>query len=70
MRFILNFIFFGLLFYLLWVYFPEAFKTLVQWASAVFNYLQHLFQNVINSVHSSGAAPAPPTVVTPPPAAP
>lgn len=42
MRFVFNFIFFGLLFYILWRYFPESFQTLVHWAGSLFNYLQQL----------------------------
>lgn len=30
-RFIFNFIFFGVLFYLIWYFFPDTFNTLVTW---------------------------------------
>lgn len=42
MRFILNFIFFGILFYVIYLYFPEAFHTLVSWAGAVVNFLKDI----------------------------
>lgn len=42
MRFIWNFIFFGILFYLIWWLFPDAFMTLVSWANHVVNFLRDL----------------------------
>lgn len=56
MRFIIGFVFFALLFYAIWVYFPEAFNTLLTWDASVFNYLK----DGINSILHPGAAPAPP----------
>ncbi|MDB2614152.1 hypothetical protein N9Y92_03215 [Chlamydiales bacterium] len=38
-RFIANFFFFGLLFFLIYLYLPEAFETLVTWAHNVWNWL-------------------------------
>lgn len=40
MRFILGFIFFGLLFYGIHLYFPEFFATLVSWAAKVFEIIR------------------------------
>lgn len=42
MRFIFNFIFFGILFYLIWLVFPDAFKTLVSWADQIVAYFKEL----------------------------
>lgn len=46
MRFILNFFLFGLLFYLIYLFFPEAFATLLSWANSVYEYLRDLFLNL------------------------
>ena len=42
MRFILNFFFFGLLFYLIYLFFPEAFHTLVSWADRTVEFLKEV----------------------------
>lgn len=42
MRLILEFIFFGLLFYGLYVFAPDFFATLASWAAAVFDFIQDL----------------------------
>lgn len=46
MRFIFNFFFFGLLFYLIYLFFPEAFTTLVSWANQVVAFLKETFQSL------------------------
>ncbi|MFA6914886.1 MAG: hypothetical protein WC222_00680 [Parachlamydiales bacterium] len=53
MRFIFNFVFFGLLFFVIWKFFPDAFTTLVGWVSALYNYLHHLFQSLIDNVNKA-----------------
>lgn len=40
LRFIFNFILFGIIFYLLSVFFPDAFATLVLWANKTFEFLK------------------------------
>ncbi len=45
-RFLFNFFLFGLLFYMIWLFFPDAFATLVGWVSKVFEYLRELFNQV------------------------
>jgi hypothetical protein len=63
MRFIIGFIFFGLLFYAIWFYFPEAFQTLVAWAAKFFEFIRHLVENVtekVSSTTSHGAPAIPP----------
>jgi hypothetical protein len=57
MRFILNFIFFGFLFFIIWHFFPEAFATLVSWVSALFDFLRDLFLNIKSRVSGPTAAP-------------
>ena len=40
MRFILNFIFFGVLFYAIYLIFPDAFHTMVGWANSIYEFLK------------------------------
>jgi len=42
MRFILNFIFFGILFYIIYLFFPDAFQTLVAWANKTYEFFRNL----------------------------
>lgn len=59
MRFILNFIFFGILFYLIYLFFPDAFFTLVSWANKTYEFLKDLV-TLIGSKYQEwrGTAPA------------
>ena len=50
MRFIWNFFFFGILFYLIWIFFPDAFMTLVGWADHVVAFFRDLIMGVYNKV--------------------
>ena len=59
MRFILYFIFFGLLFYVIYLYFPETFQTLVSWAGKVYNFLYNLGVNLVDKVNSWGTSSHP-----------
>ena len=52
MRFILNFFFFGLLFYLIWMFFPDAFKTLVSWADQTVAFLTGIFHTGVEKFHT------------------
>lgn len=52
MRFILSFVFFGLLFYGLYIFFPEFFATLVSWAASVFNFFGQVGNKVNNSLNT------------------
>lgn len=61
MRFILNFFFFGLLFYLIWMFFPDAFQTLVGWANQVFAFFKDLFMGISDKIQHHQAPPATPT---------
>lgn len=42
LRFILNFFLFGILFYLIYLFFPDAFMTLVSWANEAYEFLKDL----------------------------
>ena len=57
MRFILNFIFFGILFYVLWIYFPDVFHTLQGWAASTVEFFKHLFQVIMEKLNSMSATP-------------
>lgn len=57
MRFILSFIFFGLLFYVISIYFPETFQTLVSWAAKVYNFLFNLISGIIDKINSMSSTP-------------
>lgn len=61
MRFILNFIFFGLLFYLLWLYFPDAFQKLFSWAQTVVDYVVKLVQSLFHSTKEAVTTSPPPS---------
>lgn len=59
MRFILNFFLFGFLFYLIYIFFPEAFQTLSSWAAHVYDYCRQLVQYVMDKVGSGKTATPP-----------
>jgi hypothetical protein len=67
MKFIFNFIFFGILFYIIAVNFPEAFKTLVSWADGIVSFFKEAFHVLWEKLGtmSQNLPPPPP----PPPAA-
>lgn len=50
MRFILNFFIFGFIFYLIYIFFPEAFNTLVSWANSVYDFLSNLIRMAIDKM--------------------
>ncbi len=57
MRFIIGFIFFGLLFYAIWYFFPETFQTLATWAGNVFDFFKTLFNDLSAKFKSSKETP-------------
>lgn len=58
MRFILNFFFFGFLFFLIYLYFPEAFHTLTLWAQNLFDFLKDTFNSISDKIsHQSSRTP-------------
>ena len=50
MRFILNFIFFGVLFYAIYLFFPDVFHTLVTWANAIYEFLKDIIMQISGRV--------------------
>ncbi len=42
MKFILNFIFFGVLFYAIYLAFPEVFFTMAGWADKMYHFLSNI----------------------------
>lgn len=56
MRLILGFIFFGLLFYAIWLYSPETFQILVSWAAKIFDFFSDLYHRTFGH---GNATPAP-----------
>lgn len=58
MRFILNFFFFGFLFYLIYLYFPEAFHTLASWAQSFFDWAKEALTSLGHQItHSTNTPP-------------
>lgn len=60
MRFIIGFIFFGLLFYSIWFYFPEVFQTLVSWVAKIFDLIHQLVQAIVEKISSATPHETPP----------
>jgi hypothetical protein len=60
MRFIFYFVFFGLLFYIIWMYFPEAFQTLVSWAGKIYSFLFNLLSGVVERLNDWSGPHTPP----------
>lgn len=50
MRFILNFIFYGILFYLIYLAFPEAFFTMVSWAAKLADLIKDLYLQLADRI--------------------
>lgn len=59
MRFIFNFVFFGILFYLIFLFFPDAFHTLVGWVNQVYVFLRDLVMQVVEKFHEHSGDVAP-----------
>lgn len=58
MRFVFNFIVFGLIFYLIWLYQPDLFQVLVSIAARCVAFAQSFIQRVIEGVDTEQAAKA------------
>lgn len=50
MRFILNFIFFGVLFYAIHAFSPDFFNTLVDWANAIYEFLREMYLRIYERI--------------------
>lgn len=59
MRFIFNFILFGLLFYVIWWNFPEQFKVLQSWAAAAVDMIIQVFHSIMQKFDVSNTPAAP-----------
>ncbi len=42
MKFLFNFVFFGVLFYVIYLFFPDAFRILVSWADSAYQLIRDL----------------------------
>lgn len=63
LRFIFNFIFFGVLFFIIWQFFPDAFTKLVEWARDIVEFIENLIKMVAEKVNGPHpAAPEKPPV--------
>ena len=59
MKFLFNFVFFGVLFYLIWMFFPDTFTMLVNFANHATAFLKDLIMPLWNKVqHQTITAPA------------
>lgn len=58
-RFIVNFFLFGLLFYALYIFFPDAFAKMVGWVAAVFDYIRDIVNQIIEKINSTRSPTAP-----------
>lgn len=63
MRFVFNFFFFGIIFYLIWMFFPDAFLTLVGWADHVVAFFRDLFMGVSDKIQHHAPATQPATAL-------
>lgn len=57
MKFILNFFLFGIIFFLISIYFPEAFQTLVSWAQNSYDFVYTGIQTIIEKLSPSKGSP-------------
>lgn len=63
MRFLINFFVFGFLFFLIYIFFPEAFATLVSWAQSVYDFLRDMINSASNAIRTHREQqPTPPPV--------
>lgn len=58
MRFILNFFVFGFLFYLISIFFPDAFNTLVSWAASVYEFFHQIVMRIVEQFSEKKVADA------------
>ena len=52
MRFILNFIYFGILYYLIWRFFPVVIETFTVWMDSVYDVVRDLVMLAVDKVSS------------------
>lgn len=60
-RFLLNFILFGALFYLIWFFFPDTFNVLVQWIKNIIDFvytgIMNIYQRITTNVPKKDIEP-------------
>jgi len=49
-RFVFNFIFFGVLFYAIYIFFPDAFSTLTGWAGAIYDFVVSIMAALVKYI--------------------
>lgn len=52
LRFIVNFFLFGFIFYMIHLFFPEAFATLVSWAGGAFTWVKGIYHSLVSTAAS------------------
>lgn len=52
-RFLINFLIFGLLFYAIYRFFPDAFETLVSWVHQIFEFIREMVLWLVEKFKSS-----------------
>ena len=58
MRFIINFFIYGFIFFLIYLFFPEAFTTLVSWAGKVYDFFAGIIQSIKEKTGGTPTKPA------------
>jgi membrane protein implicated in regulation of membrane protease activity len=58
MRFIIEFLVFGLIFYAISIYLPEVFQVMVGAAAKIFDVLRETFSSLMQRVQSGSGTPA------------
>lgn len=54
LRFVFNFALFGLVFYMMYLYLPDTFSTLVGWADATVDYGRDFYQQMMDQMAGDG----------------
>jgi len=52
MRFIFNFIFFGIIFYLIWRFFPVVIETFTSWLDVLYDYIRDVIMMAVDKIGS------------------
>ncbi|MGA8164169.1 MAG: hypothetical protein WB791_03975 [Waddliaceae bacterium] len=57
MRFIWNFIFFGIIYYLIWRFFPVVIETFTTWMDSLYDVIRDLVMMAVDKVSNMGKGP-------------
>lgn len=52
MRFLFNFVLFGLIYFAIYYYFPDAFHTLVEWVAKIFDFLKDVITALVEKLNN------------------